>query len=59
MGGYLGRYLPPYMEELRARTAVRNIFERSGLYVRTCAQKGAGAATGAALTCLHSFIEEI
>lgn len=59
VGGYLGRFLPPYLEELRARTSVRNIFERSGQYVRTCAQKGAGAATGAALTCLHSFIEEI
>jgi hypothetical protein len=59
VGGYLGRFLPPYLEELRARTSMRNIFERSGQYVRVCAQKGAGAAMGAALTCLHSFIEEI
>jgi hypothetical protein len=59
VGGYLGRFLPPYLEELRARTAMRNIFERSGQYVRACAEKGADAATGAALTCLHSYIEEI
>ncbi len=57
VGGYLGRFLPPYLEELRTRTAVRNIFERSGQYVRVSAQTG--AAMGAALTCLHSFIEEI
>jgi predicted NBD/HSP70 family sugar kinase len=59
VGGYLGRFLPPYLEELCARTAMRNIFERSGQYVRACAQKGAGAAMGAALVCLHNFIEEI
>lgn len=59
VGGYLGRYLPPYLEELRERTAMRNIFERSGDYVRACREKGGGAATGAALTFLHNFIEEI
>ena len=59
VGGYLGRYLPPYMEDLRARTAMRNIFERSGDYLRACAETGAGAAMGAALTCMHGFIEEI
>ncbi len=59
VGGYLGRFLPPYLDELRARTAVRNIFERSGEYLRASAQTGGGAAMGAALTCLHSFIEEI
>ena len=58
VGGYLGRFLPPYLDELRALIAMRNIFERSGQYVR-CAQKSAGAAMGAALTCLHAFIEEI
>ncbi len=58
VGGYLGRFLPPHLDELRALTAMRNIFERSGQYVR-CAQKDAGAAMGAALTCLHGFIEEI
>ncbi len=58
VGGYLGHFLPPYLDELRALTAMRNIFERSGQYVR-CAQKDAGASMGAALTCLHGFIEEI
>ncbi len=59
VGGYLGRFLPPYLEELRARTAARNIFERSGDYIRASVRRGAGAATGAALTCLHSFIDGI
>ena len=58
VGGYLAHFLPLYLDDLRALTAMRNIFERSGQYVR-CAQKDAGAAKGAALTCLHSFIEEI
>ncbi len=59
VGGYLGRFLPPYLEELRALTAVRNIFERTGDYIRVSTHRGAGAAMGAALTCLHDFINGI
>ena len=59
IGGYLGRYLGPYIEQLRAMAARRNIFEQSGQYIRVCAHMNEGAAMGAALVFLHSFIEDI
>jgi predicted NBD/HSP70 family sugar kinase len=59
VGGYLGRFLGPHLEELRAQAAARNIFERSGAYIRACAHVSEGAALGAALIVLHGYIGDV
>ena len=53
VGGYLGRYIGPYMEELRRRVARRNMFEGSGDYVLASTHVCEVAALGAAL--MHQY----
>ncbi len=49
IGGYLGRYIGPYMAELKRRAGKRNMFEGTGDYLLASTQVCEAAAVGAAL----------
>ena len=59
IGGYVGGYFSDYLEDFRNRVAKLNTFETNGNYVKSCKHHFEGAALGAALQHIHSFIESI
>ena len=59
IGGYLGRYIGPYMAEVRTRLGQRNMFEKTGSYVRACTDINDITALGAALMHQHEAIRHM
>ena len=59
IGGYVGSFIEPYLEQLRAITASRNTFEEDASYVLTCRYKIEASALGAALQQIEAFISTI
>jgi len=59
IGGYLGWYIGPYMADVRARLAQRNMFEKSGDYAIACTKVIEITAVGAALSCQHAAIQNM
>lgn len=59
LGGYLGEYLEPYMEELKRRAYRRNSFDRNRDYLRLAAVRQEPVAVGAALHYIARFIESV
>ncbi len=59
LGGYVGNYMDPYIERLRAVVAGRNIFGGDGEYVRVCRCREEASAYGAALYQIERYISKI
>ena len=59
LGGYVGEYLEPYLEDLRERMVRRNMFSNSADYLKVCSYKKESIAAGAALNFIASFIDSI
>lgn len=59
LGGYVGEYMEPWLEELRCRTAARNTFGDGADYLRLCSYKRESIAAGAALHFIDAFIRSI
>ena len=59
LGGYVGNYMEPYLERLRAMVAAKNIFGGSGDYVRVCRCRDEASAYGAALYQIEQYIAKI
>ncbi len=59
LGGYVGNYMEPYIEQFRAVIAAKNIFGGSGAYVRTCRYREEASAYGAALYQIEKYISKI
>jgi predicted NBD/HSP70 family sugar kinase len=59
VGGYVGGFLGPYLEELRKRTASLDSFQDNAGYLRLCRYKMEGAAVGAALHFIDRFIDSV
>lgn len=59
LGGYVGEYLNPYMDELRERTAKLNSFSSDADYLTTCSYKKEAIAAGAAMNFIAAFIESV
>lgn len=59
LGGYVGEYLDPYMDDLRERAAKLNTFSNDADYLKTCLYKKESIAAGAALNFIDSFIRSI
>lgn len=59
LGGYVGCYMEPYIEELRQRVGEKNIFEGNGEYVRACRYKKAATVLGAAISQIENYISAI
>jgi predicted NBD/HSP70 family sugar kinase len=59
LGGYLGEYLEPYIDELRNRVADSTTFPGSEGFISPCTYKKEAAAIGAALLFIRPFIKQI
>jgi predicted NBD/HSP70 family sugar kinase len=59
LGGYLGEYMEPYIDELKTRVADLTTFPGAEGFISPCAYKKEAAAVGAALLFIRSFIREI
>lgn len=59
IGGYVGCFMEPYLEELRKRAALRNTFEQDASYIKACKYKTEASAVGAALCQIENFIQKI
>lgn len=59
LGGYVGSYIEPYIQDVRRKVSGRNTFSENGGFVRACEHKVGAAALGAALRVVESFIEQV
>lgn len=59
IGGYVGAYLEPYLEQLKQKVAEKNPFEKDVDYLKVCKVKGEASAVGAALPFLQKVAENI
>lgn len=59
LGGYVGAFLTPYMDALRALAASLDTFGGDGSYLAPCRCRGEASAVGAALLFIEPFMESI
>jgi predicted NBD/HSP70 family sugar kinase len=58
LGGYLGEYLEPYIDEIRRSVASITTFWGNEDYITACTYKKEASAVGAALLYIRPFIEQ-
>lgn len=59
IGGYVGSYLSPYLERLKAKVEEYSIFENTSDYIYTSSCKEAASAVGSARYFIEEFVEAI
>ncbi len=59
IGGYLGQYIEPYLEQIRARMIQEDPFTNNSDYLNVCKCKNEASATGGALAYIFDFIRSI
>lgn len=59
LGGYVGEYIDPYLEDLKALTAKLSGFETTADYLLPCRYKKEAIAAGAALNYIAKFVKSI
>lgn len=59
IGGYVGSYITPYIDELRAILGQCDPFEPQADYLIPCRYKTESVATGAALSYISSFLDSV
>lgn len=59
VGGYIGSFIEPYIEQLREEAAKRNTFEEDASYILPCRYKIEASALGAALLQIEAFVSTI
>jgi predicted NBD/HSP70 family sugar kinase len=59
IGGYVGAFMEPYLDDLRRRAARLNTFEDRADFIRLCHFKYEASALGAALRHIEAFIRGI
>lgn len=60
IGGYVGSFLGPYLEQLKAKVAARDNLEFSSVdHIRLCRMKVEAAAVGSALYFVEQFIQGV
>ena len=59
LGGYVGRYLEPYLDEIKKRVAERCNFETDGSYLHVTQLDTEASALGAALCYINEFVKEV
>ena len=59
LGGYVGAYLEPYLDEIKRRTLVISTFDTDSDYIKLCSYKNESIAAGSALHYISQFIETI
>ena len=59
IGGYLGQYMDPYMDQLRALALDEDPFSETIDYISVCKYKTEACATGGALMYLDEFVQTV
>ena len=59
LGGYVGRYLEPYKEEIQKRLIEQCTFATDGSYLRITCLNAEASALGAALCYINEFISQV
>lgn len=59
LGGYVGSFLEPHIQEIRRKVEQRATFTEDSSYIRTCNYKIEAAALGAAQKVIETFIEQV
>lgn len=59
LGGYVGSYAGPYLQELWDKISERNTFGEQTPFVRACRHQKGAAALGAALYIMETFVSQI
>jgi hypothetical protein len=59
LGGYVGAYLEPYMDDIRKRALKISTFDSNADYIKMCSYKYESIAAGAALHYISEFIQTI
>ncbi len=59
LGGYVGAYLEPYMDDIRKRALKISTFDSNADYIKMCTYKHESIAAGAALHYISEFIQTI
>ncbi|MGO5051696.1 ROK family transcriptional regulator [Lachnospiraceae bacterium LCP25S3_G4] len=59
IGGYVGDFIGPYLEQLEKKVTEKNIFQEDGKYVRGCKHQANSTALGAAIFQIEKFIDSI
>ncbi len=59
LGGYVGSFLEPYLDQIIEKTQVRNTFEVDASYIKTCTYQVEASALGAALGIIDNFIGNV
>ena len=59
LGGYVGEYIAPYMDEIRRRTGALDPFETSAEYLHACHYRTEAIAAGSALHFIVKFLETV
>ncbi len=59
LGGYVGAYLEPYLDEIKRRALRINTFDSDADFIKLCSYKSESIAAGAALYYISQFINTI
>jgi predicted NBD/HSP70 family sugar kinase len=59
IGGHVGGYMSPYIDQLRDVISRKNPFSMSGSYLKDCAYKREATAVGAAMLFISEFMDSI
>ncbi len=59
LGGYVGAYLEPYLDEIKKRVLKISTFDKNSDYIKLCSYKHESIAAGAALHYISQFIKTI
>ena len=59
IGGYVGEYFDPYLDELKNAVAQRNSFTSNLDFIKTCKYKTESIAAGSALYYVDNFVKQI
>ena len=59
LGGYVGAYLEPSLDEIRRRALKISTFDSSSDFIKLCSYKNESIAAGAALYFISQFIKTI
>ena len=59
LGGYVGAYMKPHIDDFREMVRQRNRFRDDGLFIHCCRHRYETAAMGAALFFVEQFIQNL
>ena len=59
LGGYIGAYLEPYLEEIKRKTLNMSTFDSDAEFIKLCSYKNESIAAGAALHYISTFTKTI